>query len=163
MSEQQSIRQSIENQEKAVFSNYEHLTHDAHLDDDMSHWNERGNLERAIENLPTHGSQGLLEIASEKKGQKTLDLGSGDNAVALSELVELTGVEGTGVTLPLEREGVQHPDNVTVVRKDVREFLRSSQPNTYGIIYSVQAWRYLADPLAVLKLAYRALKRRGFC
>lgn len=140
---------------------------DAHLDENPNgSWVELRHLSRVITDLPKFHKQSLTDIIGNLLPKSIVwDLGSGDRAVALSELVAQYPdhhLKGIGVTLPVERENLQHPDNVDVVRMDVDEYLRtfdrSQRPN---LIYISKLLRWVPHPLSTLKKAYNALALNG--
>jgi len=142
---------------------------DAHRDVPGS-WRENRTLDEVLNDLPTYQGDTLTTVmrALRPERRTVLDLGSGDNAVALSQLVESFdgSIRGAGVTLPLDRADASHPSNVAVIREDVNEFLRglANQPDEArpSIMYSVKMFRWLADPLGTLQLAYNALSHGGY-
>src|SRR5579871_6486189 len=90
----------------------------------MISWDEERTLEMVLQALPTFHGRSLTEVVAEFPTPIVWDLGSGDMAVALSELIaQNPNARGTGVTLPLERENLTPPKNVTIVRDDVDHFL----------------------------------------
>ena len=119
---------------------------DRHLHD-LSGWGERRPLNHVESFLPTfHGKELTTIVSSLPTHSRIWDLGSGDAAIALSELVAKypdMHLQGTGVTLPLERENLNHPENVDVKRMDVDEFLKKfDSAQRPDLIYTVQMLRW---------------------
>lgn len=145
-----------------------------HLGDtqgELRGWRELRHLKEVNRNLlyfsdgTFHGKSFTEIVDSLPPHSRIWDLGSGDGAVALSELISQypdKHFQGTGVTLPLPRENLSHPDNVAINRIDVDEFLRtfdrSQRPN---LIWAYQMMQWIPNPLLTVKLAYNALANDG--
>lgn len=142
------------------------------LDGYAGGWIEERPLDSVVRDLPSYRGQDLTQLveALPSDQRRVLDLGSGDNAVALSQLAGMFddgSLRGTGVTLPLaDRNGVNTPSNVNVVRADVDDYLRSvaqlPESERPMVIYSEKMFRWVANPLLTLKHAYRALPVGGY-
>lgn len=143
-------------------------------------WDETRPLSVVVDTLPKFKGKTLTELIEERIGEKpdekirVWDLGSGDRAVALSELVtQYPAIEGIGVTLPVRRTKRNHPNNVTVIRQDIDEYLKkflglerqreeAGQETTRpDFIYMSKLLRWVPHPLSTIKKAYNALATDG--
>lgn len=129
-------------------------------------WTEWRNLDDVESLLPTFHGKNLREIVgglSREPRPRVWDLGSGDSAIALSGLVnEFPHIEGIGVTMPIVRGNLNHPDNVNVVRQDVDEFLETFDRNERpDLIYMSRLLTHMHNPLLTLQESYNALAENG--
>lgn len=142
-----------------------HFSEGAHLGS-IGAWNEIRTLDEVNNNLPKFHEKSLTQLVKTLPPHSRIwDLGSGDRAIALSELVSSypeLHLQGVGVTLPLERENIDHPDNVAIVRMDVEEYLRTyDRSERPDIIYMSRLLEWVPHPLSTIKKAYNALANDG--
>lgn len=165
------IIDAVKEQQETFLSWAEQSSRGAH-NDRVGSWVENRHLSEVLEDLPKYQGRGLLDLLRSlpRRYRNVVDLGSGDNAVALSELVStrprIDGLTAVGVTLPLDRKDLKRPPKgVKVIRQDVDEFLHSintgkgKKPN---VIFAEKTLRWVSNPFSTWKQAYRALDVGGY-
>jgi SAM-dependent methyltransferase len=162
-----SISQRFRQQSESFNKVATYLSIDAHLPEGkLGSWFENRNLQTYLDNLPTFSGLSFVDVLREKKKSRLLDIGCGDRAVAISELVDKypeMHIEATGLTLPLKRTNFKNPFNVNVVRQDAQDFFRTKgKSQKFDVIISSITFGYFAHPLTTLKQAYEHLEEGGY-